>query len=122
MLVVKATISSVWFYSVRTWASGELYNPLPFQGVSVSDHWSDFLWSLTTSTPMWLPNSTKMALISRPIFTGTIGPAILLIVTGEVAFGDHEESEVAFGESLYDATWTDRNRLRLQSFGSSTII
>ncbi len=122
MLILKTTIASSWFYSVRYVISGEAYNPIPFQGDSVQDHWDDALWSLTTSTPMWLGRTTGMSLISRPIFAGTVGPSIALLVAGEVAFGDHQESEVLFGESLYDATWTDRNRLRLQSFGSSTII
>ena len=51
-----------------------------------------------------------------------MGGAALTMVTGEVMFGEHEKSEVAFGESLYSATFDDSNRLRMQKFGSSIMV
>ena len=111
------------FYSVRTAYTGKLNNPIPFvDNTSIYDDWDDFVYSVGTSTITWLPR-LLLVMSEAPFVGGPIGATLALaVVTGEVAGGRHEESEVAFGESLYSATFDDSNRLRTHSFGSSLII
>ncbi len=122
-MLVQSLVSSVFFYSVQTAYSGKLNNPIPFVGnTTIYDDWDDFMYSTGTSGITWFPR-LLLVMSEAPFVGGPIGATLsLAAVTGEVVSGRHEESEVAFGESLYSATFDDSNRLRTHNFGSSVIV
>jgi hypothetical protein len=120
--IAKFLLSQSGFYSTRSVLSGGFGNPIPFQDSNVSELWEDAVWFVIGSTPYVSPR-LYIAAVYVPMIAGpAMGGAALTMVTGEVMFGEHEKSEVAFGESLYSATFDDSNRLRMQKFGSNIMV
>lgn len=119
----KFLLNSTGFYSLRVGLSEEFHSPIPFVGnQSLQDDWDDFMWSLTGFSPTWVPRALLIATASTPAGVALGAPLIGVLLTGEIVAGRHEKSEVAFGESLYAATFDDSNRLRMHNIGSSTLI
>lgn len=119
----KFLLNSTGFYTFRIGVSQEFHSPIPFVGnQTVQDDWDDFMWSVTGFAPTWVPRYLLVASASTAGGAVLGAPLIGALLTGEVVVGRHEKSEVAFGESLYAATFDDSNRLRMQNFGSVTIV